>query len=202
MGLLTRPVLKAVFPSERTLTKPTAVNSAESNPGLTLDETPSPAETEIVSPISSTPSSPTTAGRPIAHASASAADAPAKSFAALPVTLGNRIPVPAYDRKPSYQKQQQEDQPRVSEESRYSQSSKVDNLYVPAIYSSEGVHPVKMAAVGADTNRYNDDANHESMLAEKTQAMSIKGSRPPTVANGNIPEHEQGVNGNYEERPQ
>ncbi|WVQ70000.1 uncharacterized protein L199_008224 [Kwoniella botswanensis] len=178
VGLLTRPVIKAVFPSEKAVTKSdqSQPQSNDNNNNLAVDNpisegTPSPASTAITTPTHSSPT--------------------------IPVLLPAHSAVPALGGSiektlPPVQQAQQpptEPTPRSIEQSSPAPKAiTTEQAYLPLLYTREGTHPIKMAVVAnnqPEQNQHfgnqNDLEDHDYALSQKAQNLDLN-DRPSSRA--------------------
>ncbi|WWC89992.1 uncharacterized protein L201_004922 [Kwoniella dendrophila CBS 6074] len=177
VGLLTRPVIQAVFPSGKEATafnqstdltnnnaeqveKPTLITSSES--------VSSPASTPLVSPQSTEPSSPKipallaansvpALGGSIYQKTPQTTHIPAPVRQEIAPTYSFREPIstrsPEEQPQPQVQQEQFETQPLHQQEQPEQVAQKApvpvvtENAFVPILYTQEGTHPINMAAV-------------------------------------------------------
>ncbi|GFZ45607.1 hypothetical protein JCM24511_03335 [Saitozyma sp. JCM 24511] len=159
VGLLSRPVLKAIFPSEQDVSDsydPTAtksIDAAQAQKPLSArsDTSTTPPETVIASPISSTPSSPTVRGPPII--------------------------VPAGSLPPLHPAAEEFHETGVAEQ------APIKHEYVPDLYSPGKTYPIIMAtAVTEAPTGSISNGHHDADLAKRADGLSLNGDRPASRA--------------------
>ncbi|WRT67177.1 uncharacterized protein IL334_004143 [Kwoniella shivajii] len=204
VGLLTRPVIKAVFPSEKNIT---TSDQSGSNSNLAVeqeeDNTPSPASTELVSPQSTEPSSPVVSSLPPAHTSVpplggsvakqllKQAQQHQQEQEQQQEKLLNPPPV-YYIGQPISQPIEQEPTESRSVEQQPTEPLKpitTEHAYLPQLYTQQGTHPINMAVVAHPYQEYNDlgtagnDSvqDHDYGLSEKARNLDLN-DRPSSRA--------------------
>ena len=202
VGLLTRPVLKAVFPSTTDTKDLVQERSAIDRQDSPRSSYSSP-DTELVSPVSSERAHPVQVV-PILDAPAAEVErlntdidthAPKAAAKVSPLeTLGAPVVNPPLPQPEPVQPEPTHSEPIQSQYApRYTavpeiptEKPRIENHYLPRLYSQSGTFPINM--------NHTMNHNHQDDLAQKVNGMTLD----ERLATGDI---DHGANGEYIERP-
>ncbi|KAK8869755.1 hypothetical protein IAR55_000323 [Kwoniella newhampshirensis] len=186
VGLLSRPVINAVFPSERSV-QTTVVDNRQPEPQQqelqqqqqqqqqqeTTSSGESRSSTDLLSQVSTTQSSPTTPGRPVflpittvpalggAYKRSEPASAPEPAAAAVP----QPEPVPTSSSVPVQETVKTiEETPATTPAP--AQELTVEPAYLPALYTANGTHPINMTTATAPSIV----EDHDQTLSRKAES--------------------------------